>query len=183
MEMSAVYEKALDNSGRILRGIRPHHLSRPTPCAEWDVRALLGHLIGVTLMYGAGGLSSGEVFAPAEVGDDPGWAYALAAKTALGTFSAPGAMERTFRLPKGEVTGSVALGFASTEAAVHGWDLAVATGKSATIDSDVAEALLVFHRALPAGQIRPAARFAPEVAVDAGASASDRLVGLLGRRP
>lgn len=185
MELLDVYEKGLDTSGRIVRGIRVHHLDRMTPCTGWDVRALLGHLIGITLIYGAGGLSAGEMFAPAEVGDDPGWAYGLAAKSALDTFSTPGAMERTFRLPAGEVPGSVALGLALTEAAVHGWDLADATGKSGTIDSDVAEALLAFHRSVAATEFRlgPDAMFGPEVPVDAGRSESDRLVGFLGRRP
>ncbi|MGH3611959.1 MAG: TIGR03086 family metal-binding protein [Pseudonocardia sp.] len=183
MEMLGLYEKALDNSGRILRGIRGHHLGRPTPCAGWDVNALLGHLISHTQMYGAGGLAAGEVFVPAEAGEDPGWAYAIAAKAALRTFSTPGAAERTFRLPAGEVPGSVAIGLAMTEAAVHGWDIATATGKSATIDSDVAEALLAFHRsAVLEFQLGQDAAFGPEVPVDADRSASDRLVGLFGRQ-
>lgn len=185
MEMLAVYEKALDNSGRIVRGIRPHHLSRPTPCAEWDVMALLGHLIGVTLMHGAGGLSADEAFQPADIGSDPGWAYALAAKTALDTFGAEGAMDRTFRVPMGELPGSAVLGLALAEAAVHGWDLARATGKSPTIDAEVAEAALVALGPIvtPDHRLGPGAFYGLEVAVPADASASDRLVGFLGRRP
>lgn len=185
MELLSAYEKALDNSGRIVRGFRPHHLGRPTPCEAWDTTALLGHLIGVTLMYGVGGLSADEALQPAEIGSDPGWAYTLAAKTALETFSASGAMERTFRLPVGELPGSAALSLALVEAAGHGWDLAVATGKSPTIDAGVAEVALDVLRPIVTADFRlgPDALFAPEVPVPADASPSDRLVGFLGRRP
>ncbi len=185
MEILGVYEKALDNSSRIVRGIRPHHLSRPTPCAGWDVRALLSHLIGATLMYASGGLSDDEVLQPAEIGSDPGWTYALAAKATLDTFSAPGAMERTFQLPMGALPGSAALGLALAEAAVHGWDIAVATGKSPTVDSGVAEATLTALRPIvtPEFRLGPHALFAPEVPVSAEQSPSDRLIGFLGRQP
>lgn len=182
MEMLGVYEMALNNTGRILRGIRGHHLSLPTPCPGWDVSALLGHLIGQTQMYRAGGLAAGETFTPAEVGDDPGWAYTIAAKASLETFSEPGAAERIFRLPTGDVPGSVAINLAMTEAAVHGWDIATATGKSNTIDHDVAEALLAFHRSSPQFRCGPDSMFGPEVSIDPDRSASDRLVGLLGRQ-
>jgi len=182
MEMLGVYEMALNNTGRILRGIRGHHLSLPTPCPGWDVSALLGHLIGQTQMYRAGGLAAGETFTPAEVGDDPGWTYTIAAKASLEAFSEPGAAERIFRLPTGDVPGSVAINLAMTEAAVHGWDIATATGKSNTIDHDVAEALLAFHRSSPEFRCGPDSMFGPEGSIDPDRSASDRLVGLLGRQ-
>lgn len=183
METLGVYETALNNTGRILRGVRGHHLGRPTPCPGWDVSALLGHLIGQTQMYAVGGLAAGETFTPAMVGDDPGWAYTIAAKATLDTFSDPAAAERVFRLPTGDVPGSVALNLAMTEAAVHGWDLATATGKSNTIDRDVAEALLAFHRSTPGLRHGPDPIFGPEVPTDPELSASDRLAGLLGRQP
>lgn len=185
MLLLAVYERSLDDSGRIVRAIRSHHLGNETACAGWNVYHVLGHLIGTTLIYGAGGLSADEELVPAEIGSDPGWTYALAAKTALDTFSAPGAMEQTFRLPVGEVPGSVALGLAMTESAVHGWDIATASGKSGTIDADVAQALLEFHRsqAAPQWRVGPNAMFGPEVPLGADASPSDRLVAFLGRRP
>jgi uncharacterized protein (TIGR03086 family) len=185
MEMLEAYEKALDNSGRIVRGIRPHHLGRPTPCAGWLAGDLIGHLIGVTLVYGAGGLQADEKLQPAEIGSDPGWAYALAAKTSLDTFAAAGAMDAMFRLPVGEVPGSAALALAVAEAAVHGWDLAVATGKSPTIDAGVAELVLAEIRPILTPDVRrgPQPMFGPEVPVATEAHASDRLVGFLGRNP
>jgi len=182
MEMLGVYEIAVNNTGRILRGIRGHHLDRATPCPGWDVGALIGHLIGQAQMYAAGGLAAGAVFTPAEVGDDPGWAYAIAAKATLDTFSDPAAAERIFRLPAGDVPGTVALNLAMTEAAVHGWDLATATGKSNTIDYDVAAALLAFHRANPQFRQGPDPDYGPEISTGVDLSATDRLVQLLGRQ-
>ncbi len=35
---------ALDAAGELIAGITPEQWSRPTPCTDWDVRALVTHL-------------------------------------------------------------------------------------------------------------------------------------------
>ena len=79
--------------------------------------------------------------------------------------------------------GSVLGGFTTLDIAVHGWDLAKATGPATpTLDDALAEDVLGFARQTITDDTR-APRIGPEIAVGAGASATDRLVAFLGRRP
>lgn len=185
MDVLGLYRTSLEQTGRIVAAVETEHLGTATPCAAWDVRALLGHIIGATEMYGAGGLAAGVEFEPAVIGTDYRGAYDRAAKAALETMSTPGAMDRIFRLPPGELPGSVVLGIALTEAAVHGWDLATATDQPATIDPAIAEPTLSFLQQIMVPEFRsgPHRFFAAEVPVSPDASPSDRLVAFLGRQP
>lgn len=169
-----LYERALAGTGRIVSGVREEHLDAPTPCSDFDVRALLAHMVGFLEVVAAGGLD-GAVHGP-------GRSYATAGRAALSALSAPGALDLTWRLRVGEVPGTITLGIALIEAVVHGWDLARATGQPATVDPAAAEAALAFGRTIMVPQLRERA-FAPAVPVPPDAPAGDRLLAFLGRQP
>lgn len=183
-------EGACSSTERIIKAVRPAHLSRPTPCAEWDVRALLNHLTG-TLHLGAALLSDSMPavnMAPGElpdtdvVGGDPAKSYRLGVEALLAA-AAGDALERTHITPLGEMPGFVLGGFTTLDILVHGWDLAKATGQDATLPADLAETVLGFaHQTLPADNGR-GTRIGPPVAVGSDADATARLVGYLGRQP
>ena len=68
-----------------------------------------------------------------------------------------------------------------TDAEIHGWDLARATGQDETLDPEAAEVVLasvVANEAL----IRASGVFGDEVQVPDDADDSTKLLGLLGRR-
>jgi uncharacterized protein (TIGR03086 family) len=99
----------------------------------------------------------------------------------------PGALDQTFSLPFGEITGRWRVGQQLADFAVHAWDLAAATDRSGRLDPAVSEAALAWGRE----NLRPEFRgeegsgkqFGPEVAVPDGASVHDRLAGFFGRDP
>jgi uncharacterized protein (TIGR03086 family) len=92
------------------------------------------------------------------------------------------AFDRPHATPLGDMPGAVLGGFTTLDIAVHGWDLARATGQPSPLDDDLAETVLAFaHQTLTADTRAP--RIGPEIAVPADASAGDRLVGYLGRQP
>lgn len=43
------HHRALAETKAIVAAVRPGHLAQPTPCAEYDVRTLLSHIVGAQL--------------------------------------------------------------------------------------------------------------------------------------
>ena len=66
--------------------------------------------------------------------------------------------------------------------AVHGWDIARATGQSTDLDTGVAQTALEWARGALKPELRGTA-FGPEVEVPASAPVYDRLAGFFGRVP
>ena len=57
-----LYERAADQFASLLKTVTPERLGDPTPCTEFDVRALLSHVVGgthriATIGEGGDGLS------------------------------------------------------------------------------------------------------------------------------
>ena len=42
-----IVDRAIATGGSVIASVRPDQLTAPTPCSEMDVRAMLGHLVGV----------------------------------------------------------------------------------------------------------------------------------------
>jgi len=51
MDSIETFTRAVDQTGRIVAAVKPDQLGDPTPCADWDVRALLNHTIGGVYMF------------------------------------------------------------------------------------------------------------------------------------
>jgi uncharacterized protein (TIGR03086 family) len=176
---------ALEVTGQLIAGVREEQWASSTPCPEWDVRALVSHLITGNQLFAAavgGGPPAGPPApAPAQPPTALQHAYRDSAVALLAAFGEPGALERTVTVPFGTVPGLVALHLRVTELLVHGWDVARATGQPAAFPGELAAAELDFTlRHLPDV---PAGRspFAPPQPVDPAAPAIDRLAARLGR--
>lgn len=179
MEVLALYERALADTGRIVADVRADQMRLPTPCPDWDVGFMLHRIVAVNRSFAG-------VAAPGlEVEDGLHAAYEQSAAAALAAFSAAGAMDRTVMVNVGEVPGRVALWIALCTVSVHGWDLATATGQDPTIAPEIAEPLLAFMTGFVTAEFRrpPPSLFGPAVPVAEDASPSNRLVAFLGRRP
>jgi uncharacterized protein (TIGR03086 family) len=95
-------------------------------------------------------------------------------------------MDKTMKLPFGDVPGGVYVMIASTDMFTHAWDLAKATGQSTDLDPELAAQLLEFARVALHEEMRGPDGVAPfglEVRVDDGAPAADRLAAFMGRQP
>lgn len=73
-------------------------------------------------------------------------------------------------------------GFVCFDLLVHGWDIARATGQAETLPAHEVERVRSDATRLGDG-LRAEGVCGPEVSVPADASAQDRLLGFLGRRP
>jgi uncharacterized protein (TIGR03086 family) len=191
MESYAAFEQAVMSTAGIVKLVRQDQMTAPTQCSEWDVRALLNHVIG-TLWLGQALLGDSEpryAMAPGGLpdtdlaGTDPAAAYAGASEAALAAASDGDALTRVHVTPLGEMPGPILAGFTTLDILVHGWDLAKAIGQPVVLDDAVAEHVMGFAQQALEGEEMRAGRIGPALAVPETASVGDRLAGFLGRQP
>lgn len=181
--------KGFASTAGVLAGVKREHLDQPTPCKSWRVRDLVNHIVAGPTWFAiiaetgespqggeAPDFSAGDFVA--EFGDG--------AARAVKAFEAEGAMEKTMRLPFGELPGSLFVNIAATDTFTHGWDLAKATGQPTDLDPALAAELLANAQGFLPDALRGPegkAPFGPRVDPPAGASAADQLAAFLGRQP
>lgn len=175
--------RSLDAVGALIGSVRADQWSDPTPCTEWDVRRLVGHVIGMNLVFAA---LMADQPAPSRPPDDhiepdPPGAYRASSAALLLAFGEPGAMDRQYPGPRETISGADRLQIRLYDLLAHGWDLAQATSQRFEPSDDIVEPTLAFARQQMAGQSR-AGRFGDEQEADASAPAIDRLVAFLGRK-
>ncbi|MEU3430494.1 TIGR03086 family metal-binding protein [Streptomyces gardneri] len=179
--------KAVALAGRTVAAVRPEQWDGPTPCPEFTVRRLAGHLVAVLRRIALAG-RGGDVLSLSTVADDlpdTAWqeAWDAAVRDVEAAWADPEILGRTLTLPFGSVPGAAAAAVWTSEFTVHTWDMATATGQRPDWDPElVAISYAAMKRGLPTGP-RDGAPFAAAVDVDADAPAIDRLVAWCGRRP
>ncbi|MET9216437.1 MULTISPECIES: TIGR03086 family metal-binding protein [unclassified Nocardia] len=181
--------RAAEPLSKLLRTLTPDQLTAPTPCAEFDVRALLNHLLfwGPSLL-GAARKESVAPPATAETEVDltaGDWPAALDTQLAdLATaWRDPDAWQGTTHMGgPTELPAALVGGMVVGELIVHGWDLAHALGTTVDWDDDLLRYALAETTAT-ADQGRAMGIYGPEIPVAADAPLLDRILGLTGRDP
>jgi uncharacterized protein (TIGR03086 family) len=184
VEVISALEQSYDQTAMLVAGLTPSELDAPSPCAGWDVRATLNHLLGATWMFTLVNQGqSADEDAGDIIGDDASLAVTAAAKENLASWRQPGAFEgdRSYFFGIFPATSAAMLNL--EEVVVHNWDVAKATGLELVIDPAVGQMIYDWGVSIPLDGFRDHGAFGPEVAVSASASIVDRLVGLLGRQP
>jgi uncharacterized protein (TIGR03086 family) len=173
-----LFDRAASNAVALAAQVRDEQRSAPTPCTEWDVEALLGHMVGGT----------GYLLAALGIDGSPGTTDAASYRDAVArcveSLRQPGALEIRCMSPAGfEWSVSDATAGTAMDQLVHTWDLAVAIGADKELDPEAVDAIVeMFLPQMP--EIgRSAGIVGPEVRVPEAASAQDRLLGAMGRQP
>jgi len=182
------FARATATACAVAAAVRPDQLDGPTPCSEYDVRTLLGHLVAVLRRVAAVGRGEHPFSVPQVTTDvpDDGWSAAAraAADDVLAVWADPALLGRELTLPFGTFPGAAALATYTAELTTHTWDVAVATGQDPEWDPQVLTvALAATHRALPADGRGPGVPFGPVVPVPEDAPPIDRLIAWQGRDP
>jgi uncharacterized protein (TIGR03086 family) len=144
--VSELHASAVEAFRSLVHQVPDEGWSAPTPCSDWDVRALVNHVAGeelwtVPLLEGSTIADVGTRFDGDVLGPVPVDAVDSAAKAAAAAFEEPGAAERTVHLSFGDTPASEYAMQLIADHVVHGWDLAVAIGADTRIDEQFLGAL------------------------------------------
>ncbi|MDA1358915.1 TIGR03086 family metal-binding protein [Glycomyces luteolus] len=174
----------------LLDGVDDARLADPTPCGHYTQAQLLNHLLGLCLAFTAAARGETGPHNDAPPGEpatalEPQWRGELQRRlaTLADVWSAPSAWEGDalaggVTLPA-SIMGLVAL----NEVAIHGWDLARATGQDYALDPGVVEALTAFTGQDAHDQSAREGIYGPVVTLPADAPRQDQLIALTGRDP
>ncbi|WP_433008176.1 TIGR03086 family metal-binding protein [Kribbella sp. CA-294648] len=180
--------RAAATTAKVVSAIEPGQLAAPTPCAEYDVRSLINHLLfwGPSLEAAA---RKEALMPPAAAENDIDLTtgdctvdLATQLRQTADAWSDPAAWEGLTPLGGQNSPAPLIGGMILVEFVVHGWDLARATGQDVSYDDEVLDFVhteTVGHA--PFG--REMGLYGPEVPVPSTAALLDRTLGLTGRNP
>ncbi|MEO7236524.1 MAG: TIGR03086 family metal-binding protein [Lapillicoccus sp.] len=168
---------------RLVQGVRDDQLTDPTPCPDWTVGDLLGHVAGLTAEFTS---SAAKVPTPARAAEGltSGWRERVAADLAAlaAAWRDPDAYEGETHAGPVTLSGRETALVALNEVTVHAWDLAQATGQAYVADPGAVAAATAFVRSFDA-PADDGTLFGPPVETPDDAAPLDRLLGLTGRDP
>ncbi|MEU1477409.1 TIGR03086 family metal-binding protein [Streptomyces sp. NPDC005760] len=151
-------------------------LGRGTPCGEWNLGELLGHLDdSLDALYE--GLSGGRIGLLPHTGRVCG--FRTRARAVLGAWAAGPPEDVLVGERPLDVRVMAAVG--AVEITVHGWDVARSCGRPRPVPDGLAAELLAVARCV-VGEEDRGVRFAEPVAVPSRAPDGTRLLAFLGRR-
>ncbi len=186
-----LYEAAVQAFRQTLSGVKADQMQGSTPCADWNVQALITHNIQVAAFV-EGLLQENITVNPLDVsggipGDDPVKALDDNVAKVMGIIKATGSADVQINTPFGEMTRGQFMMTPVWDLVVHKWDLAKGTGQNTTLDSTLVEAVYNTFAPMAEGmrQMEMAGEHivGPEVSVPGSASLQDRLLGAFGRQP
>jgi uncharacterized protein (TIGR03086 family) len=183
-DLIPLYRRAVEEFGRRVHGVPEGAWSDPTPNDDWDVRALVNHVVGENrwappLLAGSTIEEVGDRLDGDLLGDDPVDAWDRSADEALA--AAAGAdLDATVHLSFGDVPASEYLWQLTADAAIHAWDLARATGQDEALDTALVAALAEWFAGVEE-MYRAAGAIGPAVEVTGGPQ--EVLLGRFGRDP
>ncbi|HUR13290.1 MAG TPA: TIGR03086 family metal-binding protein [Mycobacteriales bacterium] len=184
-EVVTRFQKAVNCFDAPMHALTAEDLGRPTPCADWDVQALVQHVVGelawiAPLVNGKTIAEVGDALDGDLLGTDPLAAFHHHCQAAHEALDQPGALERTVQLSFGAYSGQYYADQVGGDVLVHAWDLARALGQDDTVPDD----LVAWGQGWAAdvlAQFGPSDYFAPPVDVPADADPQTRWLAALGR--
>src|ERR1700759_4896605 len=157
---------------QVLHTIAADDLSRQTPCTEFDVAQLTGHLLkSITAL---GGMVNAEI-PERDESDSVERQVVAAARPALDAWHRRG-LDGTVPFGKGEMPARGACAILSLEFLVHAWDYAVAVGHDTNAPEPLSEYVLGLAHNIIRPELRGTAGFDDPIDVPADASALDQLI-------
>ena len=141
MDVEAAYRRSVSGWMAAVEGV-DGNWTASTPCADWDVRQLVNHVVGEDrwtkpLVDGRTIADVGDSLDGDLLGERPVAAAREAAEEAVTAVTARLPEAGLVHLSYGEETIAQYILQLTADHLIHGWDLAVATGQDRDLDSEV----------------------------------------------
>lgn len=146
MDLETLYRRTIESwTDRILT-VGPEQWGAVTPCLEWDVRALVNHVVGEDLwteplVRGATIQEVGDRFDGDLLGSDPRETALDSAERASRAVAEALPRSEKVHLSYGDEDLEEYVFQLAADHLIHGWDLAVATDGDAVLDPDLVAAV------------------------------------------
>lgn len=187
MDLLVALDRGFTEFGQRVEYVSEEQWTAATPCADWNVRDLVNHLVSEhlwapVLLKGSTVEEVGDRFDGDVVGRNPRGAWEAASAISQPAFHRPGVLDGTVDTTGGPIDAEEYGWQMTTDLTVHAWDLARGIGVVDRLDEELAGTL--YERIAPVARSwQSSGVFAPPVPVPEDAPVQDRLVGLLGREP
>ena len=178
-EITDRYRRVADGFSSRLDGIAPLQWAALTPCTDWTVRDLVGHVIGThRAVYGN---LSGEAALGVDTAGDLGAQWRAARAAIAGALDDPAQAGTVVGGMFGEQPfESLVSRLLCTDTLVHTWDLARATGQDETLDPGATASASEFLTPIDEAIRRPGG-FAPKLTSPPDADEQTRFLNFCGR--
>ena len=169
-----------------VRLIKEDHWGLPTPCTEWDVRALVNHLANENawarpMLESRSIAEVGNALDGDLLGDDPVSAWEGWAAEARDIMATPGVVEATVHASFAELSGEEYIGQLWVDHLIHAWDLARAIGADEAMDPELAQ--IAYDELKPMEEaLKASGAYGDKVEVSEGADLQTKLLAVTGRR-
>lgn len=184
-QQSDRFGRAAEYFETVFKQVTPAQWEQPTPCADWNVRQLMNHVLVEQLwvpplLAGRTVADVGSAFDGDQLGDDPDGAWQAAVAESRAQFEAPGAMAGVVHLSYGDDSVENYCDQMTLDALVHGWDLANAINVDTSLPPDLVE--WAYETVLPMQELLTASgMFGTPIEVSETSTTQEKLLGLLGR--
>jgi uncharacterized protein (TIGR03086 family) len=176
--------RTLAQTAKIVSEIRPDQWQNATPCAEWDLRALVNHITGenhwlAAVFSGETVAGVGDRFDGDLVGDNPIQAYLASIELAKASIT-PEMLEAHHGVSFGDISGHDYVSQLFMDQLVHSWDAMMGSRQTVELDDELTAAAIPVAKEMVA-YVGQGSVFGNTL--DLGATAVDlaALVGEIGR--
>jgi uncharacterized protein (TIGR03086 family) len=180
-------DQGLDFFTTIITRLGEDDWERPTPCAGWTARDVLGHLatsmrVGISVMQGREPTWP-DAARPGELAEGDPVEFWRGIVVQVRDVLRNADLARVMETPLGQTVADD-LAIPVIDLYVHAWDLGTAAGFAVEIPVGVIDFAHAYIDPLPGEMIRGDNRaFGPQIRVPASATPTERFVAWTGRRP
>ena len=187
MNQVDAFKESIAEFDRRVRAVPADAWENPTPCSEWDVRALVNHVTVEALwtphlLDGATIADVGDRYDGDVLGADAVAAWTEAMNSELDALTGPDVLERTVNVSWGQISGTDYVSQLTTDHLVHAWDLAKATTGETELPMELVQ--VVYDAAAPIeDMLKSTGAFGEKIEAPSDAPLQTRMLAVFGRTP